>query len=54
MILYCNCNHAGQDALHGKGNRVHNALLKKQGVTQKYRCTVCKTEREAPQKDDKK
>lgn len=53
MILHCNCNHAGQDALHGKGNRVHNAMHKSD-TRQKYRCTVCRTEREATQKDDKK
>ncbi len=42
MIKKCNCIHAGQDKLHGKGNRVFNKTEKKKGGDRKfYRCTVC-------------
>mgnify|MGYP001585273454 CR=1 FL=1 len=47
MILQCNCQHAEQDKLYGKGNRVHNPALPaklKQGEHW-YRCTVCKKEK---------
>jgi hypothetical protein len=37
MILPCTCPHKAQDALHGPGKRVHNAM--KEG--NKARCTVC-------------
>ena len=36
MIVKCDCKHEGQDALHGKGNRVGNKTTKNQ-----TRCTVC-------------
>ena len=35
-ILKCSCEHASQDAMYGKGNRVFNEL---EGG--KCRCTVC-------------
>lgn len=39
MIMHCSCV-SKQDALHGKGRRVHNAT-EKSGV---YRCTQCSRE----------
>ena len=36
MIAKCNCKHAVQDELHGKGMRVHTEDNKKQ-----IHCTVC-------------
>jgi len=36
MIAQCNCKHAVQDELHGKGMRVHTEDNKKQ-----IHCTVC-------------
>jgi hypothetical protein len=58
MIGKCkaNCNHAGQDALHGKGNRVLNEHPKKDRGTER-KCTVCGTTAEvggAPAKEAKK
>jgi hypothetical protein len=40
-IFQCTCKHAAQDKLHGKGNRVFNAMTKRDG----WRCTVCKREK---------
>ena len=37
-IIPCRCKHAGQDALHGAGRRVHNPMKPGSG---KYRCSVC-------------
>jgi hypothetical protein len=37
MIMTCTCIHEGQDKIHGKNQRVFNALLNDKG----YRCTVC-------------
>ena len=46
MLLRCFCKHAGQDALHGDGRRVHNKTTKPVDTPNKnYRCTVCKHER---------
>lgn len=42
-ILKCNCNHSGQDKLHGAGMRVCNHVITK-GTTSAYRCTVCNRE----------
>lgn len=44
MILKCTCFHPAQDKFHGVGKRVHNAMTRT-ASGQKYRCTVCKTER---------
>jgi hypothetical protein len=46
MKLKCTCYHPAQDKFHGKGWRVHNAMARTSSG-QKYRCTVCKNEREA-------
>jgi hypothetical protein len=45
-ILRCGCKHPGQDALHGKGRRVHNDTSVRGG---EYRCTVCGTGRSSDQ-----
>lgn len=34
-IMGCTCAHAFQDAMYGRGQRVHNRTAKG------YRCTVC-------------
>lgn len=36
-IKLCTCEHAYQDAAHGKGKRVHNHASKSDA----WRCTVC-------------
>lgn len=43
MVNKCTCGSKPhqQDAIHGKGNRVFNALAKKDKSPQTYRCTVC-------------
>lgn len=46
MKLKCTCYHPAQDKFHGKGMRIHNKMNRTVGG-QKYRCTVCKNEREA-------
>ena len=46
MILSCTCTHPVQDKFHGKGRRVHNVMTRTVSGL-KYRCTVCKNEREA-------
>ena len=48
MIATCDCNHPGQDELHGKGKRVFNPCVKG------YRCTVCKAVKEKKQQEDTK
>ena len=50
IIMQCNCTHEGQDALHGKGNRVHNVS----GIKDKPQafCTVCCSSSRDKQKDD--
>ena len=41
-ILPWKCEHIYQDAVYGKGNRVHNpAKPKESGKATAYRCTVC-------------
>lgn len=45
MILPCSCVHKAQDRLHGSGKRVCNALKSTGPGDEKYRCTVCKTEK---------
>lgn len=45
-ILTCECAHLVQDALHGKGRRVHNGLKPGKGSTPSFRCTVCLKVRE--------
>ena len=37
-IKTCTCAHGFQDKKYGKGNRVHNSVVPKNG---KWRCTVC-------------
>jgi len=39
-ILSCTCNHAGQDAMYGKGRRLFNPTGKNQ-TSGEYRCTIC-------------
>lgn len=41
-VMSCTCQHQAQDALYGKGRRLHNLCGKQQD---KYRCTVCKREK---------
>jgi len=41
-IILCTCTHPYQDKKYGKGKRVHNPCGK--GMSQSYRCTVCKKE----------
>jgi len=41
-IMRCDCKNEGQDALNGKGMRVHNKTSKERT----YRCTVCKSEKQ--------
>ncbi len=45
MILHCSCIHEAQDRLHGSGKRVCNALKSTCPGDERYRCTVCKTEK---------
>jgi len=40
-IKTCTCEHAGQDAIHGKGKRVMNLTKKTVGTSPIWRCTVC-------------
>jgi len=37
----CGAKAHQQDSLHGKGNRVFNAMKKQEKAPQMYRCTVC-------------
>ena len=41
MILPCDCKHEAQDAIHGKGRRVHNEKGMKREGQREVRCTVC-------------
>lgn len=41
-VLPCDCKHADQDDLYGRGNRLHNRVTKSEKT---WRCTVCKKER---------
>ena len=48
MILHCNCQNPGQDALHGSSQRVHNKTKKQDSDRRFYfRCTVCEREKTA-------
>ena len=38
MIIKCECKHEYQDQVYGKGNRIHNKVLKSQDMA---RCVVC-------------
>lgn len=40
-IKPCNCRHAGQDEMYGKGMRLKNQTAKGTGDARGYRCTVC-------------
>ena len=42
-IMKCDCEHEFQDKRYGKGKRVHNEMVPKNGKT--YRCTVCGKEK---------
>jgi hypothetical protein len=41
-VKSCNCKHEYQDAVYGKGQRVHNPS------TKGHRCSVCGTEKTKP------
>lgn len=45
-VMPCHCIHKDQDTMYGKGQRVHNAMAKKETDRQQWRCTVCKAVRE--------
>jgi len=46
MVMYCSCEHEGQDSLHGNRKRVFNKTRKLFGLkTYVYRCTVCGNEK---------
>ena len=40
-IKRCDCEHEYQDEKYGKWMRVMNEIVKKQGISTQYRCTVC-------------
>lgn len=42
----CVCDNPYQDKLYGRGNRLFNHAPSKQTKPNRYRCTVCKAERE--------
>ena len=46
MIKECTCKHSQQDKLHGKQQRVKNALPHDPKKLQQYRCSVCGKESE--------
>lgn len=52
MIMKCLCSHEQQDQMYGKGMRIFNACAGKTNV--KYRCTVCKHEKELDQTSKEK
>lgn len=43
-ILPYSCEHAAQDDIYGRGNRLHNRVTKSENL---WHCTVCKKERNA-------
>lgn len=45
MIIKCDCNNVGQDKIHGKNHRVHNARARSGNNPPTYRCTVCGKEK---------
>lgn len=48
QVLYCGCHHPQQDALHGKGMRVHNnSGLNPKESKWHTTCTVCLRQRAA-------
>lgn len=46
-ILSCDCEHAYQDELYGRGKRVHNLLGGSDRTSPLWRCTVCQKKRQA-------
>jgi RNase P subunit RPR2 len=44
MISVCDCEHEGQDGIHGTNQRVMNKTRKGTMNTTVYRCTVCNKE----------
>ena len=46
IVKPCDCQHEGQNKLHGKQMRVWNQIKTAQGAKNKYRCTVCLKEKE--------
>jgi hypothetical protein len=46
-ITACICAHEAQDALHGKGMRVHTKMKQREANNKMWRCTVCGKERES-------
>lgn len=46
ITLPCRCENKFQDAKYGRGNRLHNSYGK-WGTLKGWRCTVCKTEKDA-------
>jgi transposase-like protein len=58
-VLNCNCVNDQQDAIYGKGNRVHNPTSKAADSGDAFRCTSCKKTRgrkveSVAKKDNKK
>lgn len=43
IVRKCTCNHAQQDKMYGKGQRLHN-IVDGEKHTVKGRCTVCEKE----------
>lgn len=47
MIDFCTCTYPVQDALYGQGRRVFNSAPGNAGKNpRRFRCTVCKREKE--------
>lgn len=46
IIKLCTCTNPSQDAMYGKDMRVRNNASDKGSKPDKFRCTVCTTERE--------
>ena len=42
-VLPCTCSHEGQDAIYGRGLRLHNRMMGEKG--REWRCTCCGKER---------
>ena len=57
-IKPCTCQHAMQDKMHGRGNRVHNACMPEGGKGgnrfKGARCTVCGNVKTVQLRDPKK
>lgn len=43
VVMHCICRHEYQDAIHGKGNRVHNPTNKTPDKA--FCCSVCGNEK---------